>query len=259
MAGFADGLRVPPALVAGVPQRAPVALVSTDGIPLRDTAPDQLTVTLTGENGLEQQLVLPKHFDSIPVPYYPISFTFDEPGNYRVNAELDDPDADESLLAFEFRVVPRDEVALVQVGEPMRPVDTPTFDDSRGVEPLCTRAEPCPFHDLTLTEALAEGRPVAFLISTPGFCQTAICGPVLEMLIEAADELPELRCVHAEVYTDPTRLGELLPVELVAEAVTVYGLEFEPSLVVAGADGLVTARLDYTWDRAELMGALRSV
>jgi hypothetical protein len=39
--------------------------------------------------------------------------------------------------------------------------------------------------------------------------------------------------------------------------VNTYGLSFEPSLVVANADGIVTGRLDFTWDRAELRAALQ--
>lgn len=257
--GFADGLRVPPALVAGIPQRAPLALIHADGVPVRDSAPAQLPVTLTGDGGFEQRLVLERHDDGIPVPYFPMEFTAESPGTFRVQAELDGSDTDPLLLGFDFRVVDRSEVALIQVGDPMRPLETPTFDDTLGVEPLCTMAEPCPFHDVSLDDALTEGRPVAFMISTPGFCQTGICGPVLELMIEEHPSVPDLRCVHAEVYTDPSRLGELSPPELVTDAVTTYGLEFEPSLVLADPSGMVVARLDFTWDRAELREALALV
>jgi hypothetical protein len=34
-------------------------------------------------------------------------------------------------------------------------------------------------------------------------------------------------------------------------------MTFEPSLVVANADGIVMSRLDFTWDRAELRAALQ--
>ena len=45
--------------------------------------------------------------------------------------------------------------------------------DPRGVDPICTREpEVCPFHDITLTEALAAGKPVVYYVGTPAFCST---------------------------------------------------------------------------------------
>ena len=88
VAGFADGFRVPPALVAGVPQRAPVALVRTDGVPLRDEAPAQLAVTLTSDTGFESELTLDRHGDGIPVPYFPMTFTLDDPGAFAPRAHV---------------------------------------------------------------------------------------------------------------------------------------------------------------------------
>jgi hypothetical protein len=54
-------------------------------------------------------------------------------------------------------------------------LETPTVADLKGVELLCTRTpNACPLHDVTLKDALAANTPVAFLIATPKFCQTAI-------------------------------------------------------------------------------------
>ena len=87
--------------------------------------------------------------------------------------------------------------------------DTPTFDDARGVDPICTRSpEPCPFHDRTLTDVVESGEPVALLISTPGFCQTAICGPVLELLMEARGKpTPKSASSTPRSTTTPRRSG----------------------------------------------------
>jgi hypothetical protein len=97
-------------------------------------------------------------------------------------------------------------VAVPGPGDPMPPFDTPTFDDSRGVDPLCTREpDTCPFHDVTLTEALGAGKPVAYLIGTPAFCQTGTCAPALESMIAVQDRFGDtFTWIHAEVYTDNT-------------------------------------------------------
>ena len=136
----------------------------------------------------------------------------------------------------------------------MRPFDTPTVADPKGVTELCTRDPACPLHDITLTAALAEGRPVALMISTPKFCQFQTCGPVLEFLLDARASFPAIRMLHSEVWPDEASvLKTKVPV------VEEYGLTFEPCLFVAGADGKVVARLDNVFDAAELATTLALV
>ena len=141
------------------------------------------------------------------------------------------------------------DVAIPRVGAPLPPFDTPTVDDGRGVNPICTRDPACPLHDITLTQALREGKPVAYLIGTPAYCQTAVCGPVLDLLLKEQPNRPGMVMLHAEVYTDDT-------IETVAPAVTAYHLNFEPALFVADARGTIVARLDSIYDTKELTAAL---
>jgi hypothetical protein len=89
-----------------------------------------------------------------------------------------------------------------------------------------------------------------FIISTPAFCQTAICGPVLELLVARQKDLAAtVSFVHAEVYTDSTA-------KTTTEAVQTYGLAWEPALFLAMPDGTIVSRLDYTFDAVELDGEL---
>jgi hypothetical protein len=122
--------------------------------------------------------------------------------------------------------------------------------DARGVDPICTRSPACPLHDATLTESLAGGRPVAYLVGTPAHCKTAVCGPVLDLLLAERDARGDaIAMVHAEIYTDDT-------ITTVAPAVQAYNLEFEPVLFLADASGTLVERLDAIWDAAELRTAL---
>lgn len=140
------------------------------------------------------------------------------------------------------------DVPVPSPAQPLPPFDTPTTSDSRGVNPICTRIEggPCPFHALTLTEALATGKPVAYLIGTPAHCQFGTCAPGLEFLINASKRLgDQLAVVHAEVYTDDKAT-------VAAPAVDAYNLQFEPVLFLADATGTIVARLDGAWNQSEL-------
>ena len=151
-----------------------------------------------------------------------------------------------------FQVLDRGLVEQPKPGDPLPPFDTPTVDDPRGVNPVCTRsAGVCPLHTLTLTEALRLGKPIAYLIGTPAFCQFGVCGPMLEVLLELHDELGDrVTMVHADVYTDDTAT-------VAAPAVGAYRLTWEPAPFVADANGLIVDRLDITFADAELRDVLR--
>lgn len=249
-AGFADGQRAPSTLEAGRPERAPFVFFGAEG-PVVNGLPAVVEVELTAPDGSVQTIAMPKHADGIPSPYYPLEFLPEVEGLYAMAVPIGD-----EVQVLEFAVAPRGSLGLVVPGEPMRPVDTPTFADPRGFDPVCTRFEPCPFHEHNLADVIGNGRPTALLIATPGFCQTVICGPVVDLLIEL-DPSATMNVIHAEIFTEPERINEVgIVPELLGPTVIDYAMDFEPSLVVADADGIVTARLDYTFDRTEMAAAL---
>ena len=189
-------------------------------------------------------MTVARHAEGLSRPYYPVITTLSDPGTYTLTGSVNGVD-----LQTAFTVVERAEVPIPQIDDQLVPVVTPTTDDAHGVNPICTREPACDLHGVTLTSALTEGRPIAFLIATPAFCQTAACGPVLDVLLSQQSEFSDVRMVHAEVYTDTT-------LESTTAAVQDYKLSFEPVLYLAGADGVITSRLDSIYDVAELRGEL---
>ena len=252
-AGFADGFRVPTTLMVGRPERAPFAIFGSDGLPAVNGVPDAVDMTLTAPDGTSEVIEVVRRDAMIPTPHYPLVFTPELEGTYAVEAEIGG-----EAQRVEFVVAGAGGVALVAPGDQMRSLDTPTFDDARGYDPICTRFEPCPFHEVNLADAVGSGQPTALLIATPGFCQTVICGPVVELLMDI--DPADMNVIHGEVYTEPDRLGEVNDLtSLIGPIVTTFDMDFEPSFVVADADGIVTARLDYTFDRDEMEAALATV
>jgi hypothetical protein len=235
---FPDGIHA-----AGRPERLPFGLAGSDGVPLSD-GPPTLAFTVTDAAGkVVAEGEASRHGDGIPRPYYPVELDLPAAGVYTLAGRTALGPVDAAI-----RLAAPGSVRLPGAGDRMPPFDTPTVADARGVDPLCTREQPCPFHGKTLTEALAAGRPVAYLVGTPAHCQTGICGPVLDLLIAQATDFPGT-VVHAEVFADPDG-------RQVAPAVKALGLDFEPLLFVIGADGVVRRRLDVIYDAAELRSAL---
>ena len=234
---------------AGVPLRLPLAFADAEGAPT-DEVPDAITVTSVSPSGVAGEPVeVLRHGVGIPTPYFPFEATLDEPGTWELTIAVGAAETSTDLT-----VRPPQELAVVPgPGDALPTIPTPTSADALGVDPICTANPPCPLHDVSLDQALAAGLPIVLLVSTPAFCQTAICGPVLDLVVERRAELEGRATVlHAEVYTDD-RADET------TATVDALGLRYEPSLFLAAADGTVRGRLDYTFDATELddeLGAL---
>ncbi|MGQ0615650.1 MAG: hypothetical protein ACT4PW_01450 [Acidimicrobiia bacterium] len=244
------GFYAPDALVPGSPQRLPLGLADSQGALLTEV-PGSLTITVTNSAGqtVGDPVAVAARGTGLPRSYYPLVFSPPGPGVYTLNTEAEG----EALVTNVQLSVGS---GVVQPGAAMVPVDTPTTADRRGVELLCTLTPTaCPLHDVTLGGALGEGRPLAFLIATPQFCQTAVCGPVLDVLLAVRETFPQVRFLHSEVF--PTvAAAQGGPASQLVPAVSAYGLTFEPCLFLARADGTVARRLDVIFDETEVAEAL---
>jgi len=183
-------------------------------------------------------------------PYYPLVFTPEETGLYSVRTEFSDLDA-------EFVVVERDETPLFQAGDALPSFATPTTADPAGVNPICSRSpEPCPFHEISLADALSNGKPTAMLIATPAWCQTDVCGSNLEWLIELASTRGDINVIHAEVYADFDRDNATGQLPARAPMLEEWDIAFEPSLFIVDAGGTIVDARHFAFDRAEMDEAL---
>ncbi len=182
----------------------------------------------------------PIHSTDIVIPYWPIVVQIDQPGTFTLRLDGDDG------FGAAFQVSDPSQVTMPYIGSPLPPFDTPTVDNHRGVEPYCTLTpKPCPLHDVTLTQALASGAPVAYMIGTPAHCQTGTCAPALEFLVKSHSRVGDkIVMVHADVYSDDAATT-------VAPAVSALGLEYEPVLYLI-KNGTVVDRVDVIWDQQEL-------
>lgn len=233
-----------PMLVAGTELRAPFGVRDADGLLPSERTPASLMVELLAPDGtaIGDPIEVARHDDGLPNAYYPLRATVPEAGIYTARTELEG-----EAVEMQLQVLDAGEVMVIQPGATLPAVDTPTIDDPQGVTPICTNDPVCPLHDVTLPQAVAEGGPVALLVATPAFCQIAICGPVLDVLVAAQADHPGIRFVHAEVYADPAK-----DLDTYAPIVAPLGLHFEPCLILAGPGGIVVERLDTIFDGVEL-------
>ena len=230
--------------------RLPISLADQSGLLSGTDLPATLSASLVNaETGsvVVENLTADRHDAGMSIPYWPFRLDVVDIGVYSL--VVDGGPVDGAGV----QVVDPTTVGVPLIGTPLPPFDTPTFDDARGVDPICTRTpEPCPFHDITLTSALALGLPVVYLIGTPAHCSTGSCAPALDGLLALKDDLAgRYSVIHAEVYTDDTATT-------VAPAVTSYAMTYEPAVFITDANGTIVDRLDAVFDEVELRELLLS-
>lgn len=227
--------------LVGRSQRLAFAVLDQDQTPIKGVTEVEVAFSPEVKPDYTKRLRATLHSDGIEDrPYFAASPDFDRAGPWTFRVFVGDRHADAA-----FEVADPTKVAVPVPGAAMIATPTPTAADHRGVEPICTRQPPCPFHEVSLDAALAEKKPLVALFATPALCQSATCGPVLDILMaEAPAYAGRVRFLHVEIFADPT--GKVL-----APAVKAYHLENEPFLFLAGSDGIVKDRLDGPFDRSD--------
>ena len=239
----------PDAVQAGIAQRVTFGLGDAQGA-LIDNGPTSLDFEVVFDDKVVNHVTAARHRQGLPRGYYPLTFVPQRPGYYTVRTKVERDKVDAT-----FQVA--NKVAIPQAGQPMVIIDTPTTADHRGVNPICTRSPMCPLHAVNLRDALANHKPVALLMATPAYCQTAICGPVLDVLISQQREFGDrVQMIHAEVYADGKQAADNISQATLAPALQAYHLPFEPSLFLSKPNGTIATRIDTTFDEVELRAAL---
>jgi hypothetical protein len=229
----------------GAELRLPLALADKDGS-FDVKLPRTIVARLRRPDGtITAPTSIDLHDKDLPRGYFPLRTTFDTAGRWTVLVE-----AGKVKVATIVDAVPKSAVPSIPApGDPLPVVPTPTTANHQGVNPICTRDPVCPFHAVSLDKAIGGAKPIALLVSTPAYCQVAICGPVLDLFVARKAALAGFEVIHAEVYID-SKAQQTAPI------VDALGLDYEPSLFLASPDGTVTDRLDSIFDGDELDEAL---
>ena len=245
--------RFPQVLVPGN-VRLPFSLANQAGLLTTESGVD-LPQTLTAKliNADTQKIVAEtlsadRHDTGLTIPYWPFRVDIDKPGIYTL--VVDGGPAEGAAI----QVLNATEVLIPLVGSQLPGFDTPTFDDHRGVEPVCTRTpEPCEFHNITLNEALALKKPIAYLVGTPAHCSTGTCSPALEALVTVKNSIGDaITFLHAEIYTDDKATT-------VTPAVVALKMEYEPAIYITDASGKIVERFDAVFDAKEISDAIATL
>ena len=128
---------------------------------------------------------------------------------------------------------------------------SPTKANALGVDPICTRRPACPLHDVSLSDVIGRGQPVAVMFATPALCKSQYCGPVLDGLLDvmAPYQQKGVRMVHVEIWASNRGATP-------APTVDAWGLETDPWFYTIDGAGTIRERLDGAFATNEITAAL---
>jgi hypothetical protein len=176
---------------------------------------------------------------------YYANVTFDEAGKWGAGFTVGAQSDPEKEVRVAFEVKP--EPSTVGVGEKAIAADNLTLADAP-LEQIDTSSEPDePFHQLSISEALANDKPSVIAFATPAFCETRTCGPTMEIVRAAYDKFGDkVNWVHVEPFKLDEGGGLLLSNgnKVNSDAANAWELPSEPWVFVVDKDGTVTGRFD---------------
>lgn len=150
-----------------------------------------------------------------------------------------------SLVVGKFPEIPA-------VGERAPRIHTQTADDVGGdLEKIDTRNPPDQMHEVDFADVIGR-KPVALQFATPAFCESRLCGPVVDIAEQVREETgEEVAFIHQEVFNDND------PGKGVRRELRAFHLETEPWMFVFDAEGKVSSRFEGAFSAEELRAAVR--
>jgi hypothetical protein len=258
--------------VAGQSNRFAVGLVGSDQRLVKDAGvhvrfftlgADGVTGTLRGEADMQfvelnvegahvhdssgEELV-----DEDSVAFYVVNAPFDVAGGWGVELRVT-PSGGGEPQQVQVPIEVREQSQSPGVGTVPPASENDTAATNPNIASLCSRDPACSLHDLVIADVLGKGRPLVVQFSTPAFCATRFCGPVLEVLLQEAPAYADrVDFVHIEVWQD-------FQLQQYREAVREWNLPGEPFTFFIGGDGRVVSKLEAIFSEEELRAALEGL
>jgi hypothetical protein len=152
-----------------------------------------------------------------------------------------------SAVVGEFSGVPRP-------GEKAPRIHTPTVEDAGGdLAQITTRIPPDIQNQVDYADALGK-EPIVLLFATPQFCQSRVCGPVVDVAEQVKQEYgDEAAFIHMEIFNDND------PGKGVRPQVRAFNLPSEPWLFTIDRQGRVSSVIEGAFGLEALTAAVKKV
>jgi hypothetical protein len=183
---------------------------------------------------------------------YTTDIDFPSDGEWRVAALIKQGDEVAATLlpsvsVGQFKSVPG-------VGQKAPKIHTPTAEDAGGdLSQVTTRIPPDTQNRVDYADVLGK-EPIFLLFATPQFCQSRVCGPVVDVAEQVKEQHgDEAAFIHMEIYKDND------PSEGVMPQVRAFHLPSEPWLFAIDRQGVIRAEIEGPFGVDRLTGVVEDV
>lgn len=166
--------------------------------------------------------------------YYLAEVDVPEPGKWQALAIVEV--ATERAAAY--GAIPVSKQVPAAVGTRPPALSSPVATSAKDRKRICTRDPACPMHYISFDQALKSGKPTLLQVGTPLFCESRMCGPVVDeqILLYRKYGTSKANFIHYEIYPerDPDKPAPLYKA---------FGFEDEPWTLVIDRNGIIRAGL----------------
>jgi hypothetical protein len=180
---------------------------------------------------------------------YTTELDFSSDGEWRIAALIKQGDETVATLlpsatVGEFEGVPK-------VGEKAPEIETPTASDVGGdLAAITTRIPPDTQNRVDYADVLGK-EPILLLFATPQFCQSRVCGPVVDVAEQVKEEYgEEAAFIHMEIFNEND------PSKGVRPQVRTFKLPSEPWLFAIDRQGVVRGQVEGAFGVEQMTEAL---
>lgn len=193
------------------------------------------------------------NYSDYAVPYWVAYPTLPHAGLWGLQAAITKGDG--TVTTGQLVIEVKDRTPVPAIGSQPPRSQNRTLTTQPDLRQLTSAAQPNPaFYQLTVAEAMQSGRPSVVVFATPGFCQTALCAPVLK---SAETIYPAFKAqvnfIHVEIYK------QFNPALVVDDTVTEWQLTSEPWTFILDQKGTVFARFGGPVSPRELTATLKEL
>ena len=180
------------------------------------------------------------------VGVYVSNVTFDAAGDWTAVFITQATGKPSEAIGVNFQVV--DKATTIAVGQQAPASVTPTAADVGGdIARIATDPTPsAAFYQVSVADAIKQGRPFVLVFATPALCQSKQCGPTLDVVKGVATTAPaNVVFINVEPYKLTYSEGRLQPVLDASnqlqpvDAVSQWGLVSEPWVFTVDSKGIV--------------------
>lgn len=185
------------------------------------------------------------------LPYWVVQPEIETAGAWGLQISSTLPDG--TVESYERSVMIEAQSAAPNIGD-RPPASYNRTAATHDIATLTSGNQPNPaLYQMTVADALTNGRPTVVTFATPAFCTTKFCAPVLHSAEKAYQQYGEqVDFIHLEIFKDFQTMAQ-------ADEVIEWALASEPWTYVIDADGVIASRMGGPVSPDEITAVLESM